>query len=140
MLKRLSISVWSLLLLLALPISVFADDNPNPFTKLKTKMKFNWGVLDNTDWVFNLVMIVISLATIVLLVLTIWDIIRFLFKVRKGKADMKDKKFWIECGVIVFILFLFFSGLFFTILENLYNYITAQNIGKVTTGTTTTTP
>ncbi|MDH6507670.1 MULTISPECIES: hypothetical protein [unclassified Paenibacillus] len=111
-----------------LPMLAYADDN-NPITKIKEKMKFNWKVLDGLDFVFTPIGLVISLLTIATLVFVVVRVIIKLVKISTGKGTIKDKWFWIEAGLIVFIVFLFISGAFFSFLENIYNWTSTQDLG-----------
>lgn len=96
-----------------LPIMAYADDD-NPITKIKEKMKFNWKVLDGLDFVFTPIGLFISLITIATLIFVVVRVIIKLVKISTGKGTIKDKWFWIEAGLIVFIVFLFISGAFFS--------------------------
>lgn len=115
-----------------LPIMAYADDN-NPITKIKEKMKFNWKVLDGLDFVFTPIGLFISLITIATLIFVVVRVIIKLVKISTGKGTIKDKWFWIEAGLIVFIVFLFISGAFFSFLENIYNWTSTQDLGGKTT-------
>ncbi|WP_438498660.1 hypothetical protein, partial [Paenibacillus sp. IHBB 3054] len=86
-----------------LPIMAYADDN-NPITKIKEKMKFNWKVLDGLDFVFTPIGLFISLITIATLIFVVVRVIIKLVKISTGKGTIKDKWFWIEAGLIVFIV------------------------------------
>ncbi|MFC6649362.1 hypothetical protein ACFTAO_34490 [Paenibacillus rhizoplanae] len=85
------------------------------------------------DFVFTPIGLVISLLTIATLVFVIVKVIIKLVKISTGKGTIKDKWFWIEAGLLVFIVFLFISGAFFSFLENIYNWTSKQDIGGTTT-------
>ncbi|WP_189031157.1 hypothetical protein [Paenibacillus albidus] len=123
---------WTLLLVLfsmfVMPMMAYADDNP--ITKIKEKLKFNWKVLDGLDFVFTPIGLFISLITIATLIFVVVRVIMKLVKISTGKGTIKDKWFWIEAGILVFIVFLFISGAFFSFLENVYNWTSTQDLGE----------
>jgi hypothetical protein len=130
------LSSLCLLLFLALQVPLFTwaqgavnEESQNPFTVLKAKMKFNWRILEGADWLFYLIMIALSAMMIGLLIYTVYGVVVHLIHIRRGKANLKDSKFWIESGVIIFILFLFFSGAFFSLLENVYSWTNTLDLG-----------
>lgn len=133
--KWLSSMLMSILLFLV-PTMAFAESSggagENPFRKLADKLKFNFAVMDGLDWVFWIVMIVISLMVIVLLVWIVADIVKFLIKVRRAKEDIKNTKFWIEAGATILILYLLVGGAFFNMMANLYDWTQKQKIGEQT--------
>ncbi|MNR66789.1 hypothetical protein D3C85_1904730 [compost metagenome] len=55
-----------------------------------------------------------------------------LIKIRRGKANFKDKMFWIEIGVTVGIIFIFLSGMFWDILAQIYDWTSSQDITETT--------
>lgn len=114
-----------------LPMLAYADDNP--ITKIKEKMKFNWKVLDGLDFIFTPIGLFVSLITIATLIFVVIKVVTKLVKISAGKGTIKDKWFWIEAGIVVFIVFLFISGAFFSFLENIYNWTSKQDIGGTTT-------
>lgn len=109
------------------PVIAFAADD-NPITKLKKYFKFDWKILDGLGFMFYIIMVPITFMIIFLLVYSIYDIIRFGIQVKKAKASINDKKFWIETGVVFLIIFFFFSGLFLDFLEQVYNWTSTQDI------------
>ncbi|MEK4191446.1 hypothetical protein [Paenibacillus sp. FSL L8-0494] len=122
---------FSILLFLAvflLPVVAYADDE-NPVTKMKSMLKFNWKVLDGLGFLFYIIMIPLTLAIIALLVWCIVDVVKYLIKVRRAKASLGDKKFWIELAITLLIVFLFTSGAFLNVLENVYDWTSKQDIG-----------
>ncbi|ASA20269.1 hypothetical protein [Paenibacillus donghaensis] len=112
------------------PMLAHAEDNP--ITKIKDKMKFNWTVLDGLDFIFTPIGLFISLITIATLIFVVVKVVIKLIKISAGKGSIKDKWFWIEAGLLVFIVFLFISGAFFSFLENVYNWTSKQDIGGTT--------
>lgn len=123
-----------------LPALAFAEGEENPITKLKEYMKFNWGVLAGLGWLFYFIMIPFTLIVIGLLAWSIISVIQHLWKVKRAKASLKDKAFWIETGVTILIIFLFISGAFWNILEKIYDWTSTQKIGEDVTGTAFVTP
>lgn len=111
-----------------MPMMAYAAED-NPITKIKEKMKFNWKVLDGLDFVFTPIGLFISLITIATLIFVVVRVIIKLVKISTGKGTIKDKWFWIEAGLIVFIVFLFISGAFFSFLENIYTWTSTQDLG-----------
>lgn len=111
-----------------LPVVAYADDE-NPVTKMKSMLKFNWKVLDGLGFLFYIIMIPLTLAIIALLVWCIVDVVKYLIKVRRAKASLGDKKFWIELAITLLIVFLFTSGAFLNVLENVYDWTSKQDIG-----------
>ncbi|PWW01205.1 hypothetical protein DFQ01_11095 [Paenibacillus cellulosilyticus] len=136
-LKKLSFT-WLVMLLLStvFQASAFAAD-VNPITKIKSKMTFNWDLLNGLDFMFYLIMIPISLSIIFLIVYSVYGIIVHLIRVRRGKESLSDKKFWIEIGVTIFIVFIFLSGLFWDFLELVYNWTSQQDLTSTTPSSTT---
>lgn len=133
--KRLFTLLMLSLLSLLVPVIAFAADE-NPITKIKEKMKFNWKVIDGLDFLIYILMIGISLLLIALLVYSVWGIVIHLWKIRRGKASLTDKKFWVESLVVFVIVFLFFSGGIMGLLEQIYSWTSNQNIGEATPATT----
>jgi len=113
-----------------MPVLAYAEDNP--ITKIKEKMKFNWKVLDGLDFIFTPIGLFISLITIATLIFVVVKVIIKLVKISAGKGTIKDKWFWIESGLVVLIVFLFISGAFFSLLENIYNWTSTQDLGGET--------
>lgn len=126
--KQITTFMMLVMSLFLLPISVFAAAAENPIDKMSDKMKFNWGILDNADFIFSPISIVISLLVIGALLLTIIRVFIRVTKISSGKASIKDKWFWIEVGVIFLILFFFFSGAFFSFLSSIYEWTSNQDI------------
>lgn len=120
-----------------LPVIAFAADE-NPITKIKEKMKFKWTVLDGMDFIFSPVMIAVTLLLILLLVFSVFKVITHLWKMSRGKAHLADKMFWIESLFVVVMVFLFISGGFFGLLEQIYNWTSKQDLGETTPQTQTT--
>ncbi|WP_336775391.1 hypothetical protein [Paenibacillus sp. MMO-58] len=110
-----------------------AKTNDNPITTLKKEMGFNWGVLNNLGWLFYIIMIPLTLVVIGTLVFCIWKAASFILKVARGKESLNNKMFWIELGVVILFIFLFISGAFLDILEQIYNWTSNQDIGTGTT-------
>ncbi|MEI7024709.1 hypothetical protein [Paenibacillus sp. y28] len=118
---------------LLLPIIAFAEEEGNPVKKIREKMKFNWKVLDGLDFLFSPLMIVLTLIVFAVLIVLIVRVIFHIYKISTGKESIKNKTFWIEMGFVILILFLLFSGAFFSILENIYEWQNDQDIGQQTT-------
>lgn len=112
---------------------VFAAEEKNPITEIKKEMTFNWGVLENLGFLFYLIMIPLSLIIIGIIVLVIWRIVRRVLKASTGKEVLSDKKFWIEIGCIILIVFIFMSGMFWDFLEAVYTWTANQDITKEAT-------
>ncbi|MEK4108603.1 MULTISPECIES: hypothetical protein [Paenibacillus] len=121
-------SILLFLTVFLLPVVAYADDE-NPVTKMKSMLKFNWKVLDGLGFLFYIIMIPLTLAIIALLVWCIVDVVKYLIKVRRAKASLGDKKFWIELAITLLIVFLFTSGAFLNVLENVYDWTSKQDIG-----------
>ncbi|MEK3868047.1 hypothetical protein MHH60_31815 [Paenibacillus sp. FSL H7-0716] len=121
-------SILLFLIVFLLPVVAYADDE-NPVTKMKSMLKFNWKVLDGLGFLFYIIMIPLTLAIIALLVWCIVDVVKYLIKVRRAKASLGDKKFWIELAITLLIVFLFTSGAFLNVLENVYDWTSKQDIG-----------
>jgi hypothetical protein len=122
--------VWlpMMMMIWMIPFVAYAADDQNPVTKIKQYFKFDWKILDGLGFLFYLVMIPISFMIIFLLVYSLYDIIRFAIKVKRGNASLNDKKFWIECGIVFLIIFFFFSGLLLDFLEQVYTWTSKQDI------------
>ncbi|WP_088834404.1 MULTISPECIES: hypothetical protein [Paenibacillus] len=117
-----------------LPMLAWAANNTNgseenPFTNMKEKMKFNWRIMEGADWVFYIIMLLLSGLMIYLLIATVGGVITHLVKIKHGKASLKDRNFWLETGFIIFFIVLLFSGGFFKILESIYSWTNKQDIG-----------
>ncbi|MFM9329042.1 hypothetical protein [Paenibacillus mesotrionivorans] len=135
--KRLFTLLMLCLLSLLVPVIAFAADE-NPITKIKQKMGFNWKVLDGLDFIFSPVMIAVTLLLIGLLIFSVIGIITHLWKIKRAKASLSDKKFWIESLFVVVMVFLFVSGGIWGLLEQIYNWTSNQDIGETTTQPQTT--
>lgn len=130
--KKLLSFVLTLFGLFMMPMMVFADET-NPITKIKEYFKLDWKILDGLGFLFLIIMIPVTLILIIVLVWSIIGVIMHLLKIKRGKAKIKDKEFWIETAAIFIILFLIFSGAFFSFLENLYEWTNKQDIGESVT-------
>ncbi|WP_138753530.1 hypothetical protein [Paenibacillus sinopodophylli] len=129
--KKWLVSLVAMLMIWMLPVMAYAADD-NPITKIKKYFKFDWKILDGLGFMFYLIMIPISFMIIFLLIYSLYDIIRFGIRVKRAKASLNDKKFWIEAGVVFLIIFFFFSGLFLDFLEQVYTWTSNQDITSTT--------
>jgi len=100
----------------------------NPFTKLKGFLSFNWGVIDNLDFLFIIFMVFMSLAVIGLFIYVLFSLAVHLYKANRGKTHIGDKGFWIRFGVTLLVLFMFFGGTIVALMEKVYNWQTNLNI------------
>lgn len=132
--KKLTMFMMIIMSLFMLPMAAFANKEGNPIDKINEKVKFDWGILDKADFVFSPASIVISLLVIGALLFALVRVIIRVVKISTGKASLKDKGFWIEVGVIFLILFLFFSGAFFSFLSGLYEWTSNQDLTGTKTG------
>lgn len=114
-----------------MPMFAYADPakGENPVEKIESKMKWNWNALDGLDFLFNPVMLVLSLAILVAFIWVIWRLIMKIVSISRGKSSIKDKSFWVEIVAVILILFLLFSGALFKFLGNIYNWTDKQDIG-----------
>ncbi|MGG4108812.1 hypothetical protein AAXB25_33460 [Paenibacillus lautus] len=126
--KNITTFMMMIMSLFLLPISVFASAADNPVDKMSEKLKFNWKIIENADFIFSPAGIVISALTIGALLFTIVRVFIRITKISSGKASIKDKWFWIEVGIVLFILFFFFSGGFFKLLSQVYEWTSNQDI------------
>lgn len=131
MLKRMKFLIsWvtAFVLTLVFPVACFAATT-NPFTKMRDKLRFNWKVIDNLDFLFIIFMVFMSLVVIGLFLLVIFSLASHLWKSYRGKAQIGDKGYWIRFSVTLLILFMFFGGALFALLEKVYNWQDNLDIG-----------
>jgi len=129
---------WTMLMIIfmglfALPLSAFAEKAKNPIDTIAEKLKFRFAVLEGMDFLFTPIGIFISLVMVAILVFLIIKVIIKLVKASTGKGTIKDKWFWIESGLTLFLVFFIFSGGFFDLLSGIYNWTSETDI--VGTGT-----
>lgn len=117
------------LLALMLP-SVALANAENPVTRLRDKMKLRWEILDNSDFVFIIIMIGITIMIIGAFIFIIGRIVAHVIKSQRGKAVLWDKQFWLTQGGALVILFFFTGGFLFTLLEKLYDWTHGINLDK----------
>lgn len=125
-----------------LPISAFAadkgDSKVNPFDKLKEYVYMRWDILEGLDFVLIVLGIILSVVVLFILIKLIYDLFIWVAKVRSGKDSFKNKKFLVEAGVTVLLLFLFLSGTLFSWLGDAYDWMGNQDLaGNSTTASAT---
>lgn len=130
--KHVQVLMITLSIFLLFPTLAFAEGD-NPFRKLAEKMKWNFGVLDGLDFVFTIIMIVLSLLVIAASVILIIRIVLKAVKVKKGQSLLKDKDFWMEVAATTLLLALLFSGALFNIIASIYDWTNKQKIGENST-------
>lgn len=139
--KRVQMVITMLMAFFVLPLSAYAApgdsaDKTNPFTELKKYIYMRWDLLTGLDFVLIIIGIVISAIVLYILYKLILDIFVWVAKVRSAKASYKDKKFLVEIGITVLILFLFFSGTMFDWLGDAYDWMGNQKLDEKVTATT----
>ncbi|MGG1670001.1 hypothetical protein ACIFOE_04990 [Paenibacillus sp. NRS-1783] len=114
--------------LFVLPMMAFAEGNP--MDEIDKFTKPSWAWLSGLGFVFTPLNLVFSILIFIGFISVIIRIVYRIVRASSGKAVLRDKGFWIEVGIIVFVILLFFTGAFGAILKQMYNWTEKQDIGK----------
>jgi hypothetical protein len=92
----------------------------NPIRVLRGLFKLNWSFINNFSFLFFIIMIPITILVVGLLAYAVYRTIKHGYGIIKGEGTLKDWDFWARLGIVILIVFLFASGLFFDLLELIY--------------------
>lgn len=100
----------------------------NPIRKMEEKLSLKWSIFEGLDFVFAIIAIIFTVVIVAIFVYNLWGIIKFVLAASRGLKPIADKPFWIRIAVVAGIVFLFFSGIFWDILNAIYEWTSKQDV------------
>lgn len=100
----------------------------NPIRKMEEKLSLNWNIFEGLDFVFSIIAIIFTVTIVAIFVYCLWGIAKFVLAASRGLKPIADKPFWIRVAVVLGICFLYFSGIFWDILNAVYLWTSKQDV------------
>jgi hypothetical protein len=89
---------------------------------MKKVYTVDMGALDSLDWLLIMMGAAGTIMSTAALIIWIYKIVIFLIQVGSGKKSIRSKKFWINMGVSLLLIFTFMSGAILLFLGKLFDF------------------
>ena len=116
-------------MMIFMKVSFALADEGNPISKLKSKFKFKWEIIDSFGFIIAIFMLAMTIYLVWMFLRMLWELVKFGIEIATGKRGLNDKDFWIRLAIALAIVIGFWSGLIFEILELFYGGVDDMDLG-----------